>query len=613
MQILLVEDDQPTYSILAESLAAHHYQVSTATDGQAGLELAQQFEYDLILLDVGLPRLDGISLCQKLRLQGYHNPILLLTARDSTSDRILGLDAGADDYVVKPFDLEELLARVRALLRRGKSVSSSVLTWENLRFDAANSEITAIQASGPQLLHLTPKEYGLLELFLLNPKRVFSRSNILDRLWNLAEAPGEETVSTHIKCLRQKLKAAGIADPIETVHGMGYRLRPPATEATSEQANAQPAKRQINRDKIRATTARIWQHSKARFVEQVQMVEQAIRALENRNLTPELQQHARQAAHKLAGSLGIFGLSTGSQLAKELEDWLQPQILLEQTQAVQLSEAVQRLYREIDSKDANLSAVTPNVPLVLVIDNDAQLTQQLQTQAPNWNIQIEVVADLATAGKIIRQTPPSLILLDLNPDIESALPELRQSASQIPLVALTTRDSLQDRLAASQLGGCLFLQKPLPIDEIRDAITRTLNQRQAASFNRVMVVDDEDAIIQRLAALLQPLEIEVIGVSDPQQFWQVLQTTIPSLLILDLQMPDFDGLQLCQVVRSDPHWSDLPIVFLSSHTQSEQIDQAFMAGADDYLNKSADPIELTERIVRRLKRAGFRKQDGKPL
>ncbi|QYO64720.1 response regulator transcription factor [Leptolyngbya sp. 7M] len=228
MQILLVEDDPSTCSILTQSLTAHHYQVNTAADGQTGLEMAQQYEYDLILLDIELPRLDGMRLCQKLRSQGYVNPVLLLTARDSTSDRILGLDAGADDYVVKPFDLEELLARVRALLRRGKAIDNSVITWENLRFDAANSQVVAIHASSEQLLHLTPKEYGLLELLLLHPKRVFSRSAILDRLWDLAEAPGEETVSTHIKCLRQKLKAAGVADLIETVHGMGYRLRPPS-------------------------------------------------------------------------------------------------------------------------------------------------------------------------------------------------------------------------------------------------------------------------------------------------------------------------------------------------------------------------------------------------
>ncbi|MBF2051354.1 MAG: response regulator [Elainella sp. C42_A2020_010] len=656
MQILLVEDDSSTCSILTQSLTAHHYQVNTAADGQTGLEMAQQYEYDLILLDIELPRLDGMRLCQKLRSQGYVNPVLLLTARDSTSDRILGLDAGADDYVVKPFDIEELLARVRALLRRGKAIDNSVITWENLRFDAANSQVVAIHASSEHLLHLTPKEYGLLELLLLHPKRVFSRSAILDRLWDLAEAPGEETVSTHIKCLRQKLKAAGVADLIETVHGMGYRLRPPSAspaptppqanqpqQAISKQAISKQAisKQAIHREQVKAITARVWQRSKQQFIEHMQILEQAVTGLENDNLTPELRQQAKQAAHKLAGSLGMFGLSNGSDLAKHLEDWLQPQIWLDSTQFAHLKQTVQELYQIIqpqaiqpqdsDAQSQHGSTTqigfslcpslpistdfqNPKPPLVLVIDTNQPLIHQLQTQAPDWGIQIEVAADLAAARAILQERPPEVILLNLN--LSGITPELwtelRQLTQPIPLLALTTRDRLQDRLAAAQLGNCLVLQQPLPLDTIRAAIMRSLQQPNMP-VNRVMVVDDEDTVIAYLTALLQPLGIEVIGVSRPQDFWQMLQQTAPSLVILDLEMPDLDGLQLCRVVRSDLYWSRLPIVFLSSHSQSEQIDQAFIAGADDYLSKSAAAHEVTERIVRRLKRAGFREQTGKDI
>lgn len=230
MKILLVEDDPLTRTTLSEILLAHQYTVNTATDGLTTLEMAGSFLYDLILLDIGIPKLDGISVCKQLRSKGYQNPILLLTARDSSTDRVMGLDAGADDYVVKPFDINELMARVRALLRRGKSVSTAVMTWENLSFDPINNEVK----SGERLIHLTSKEYCLLELFLLNPKRIFSRRAILDRLWDFAESPGEETVSTHIKCLRQKLKAAGSANPIETVHGLGYRLRSPVSPSASQ-------------------------------------------------------------------------------------------------------------------------------------------------------------------------------------------------------------------------------------------------------------------------------------------------------------------------------------------------------------------------------------------
>ena len=146
----------------------------------------------------------------------------MLTAKDSSTDKVMGLDAGADDYVVKPFDLRELMARIRALLRRGNAILPPVLSWENLRLDPSNCEVTYKE----KLLHLTPKEYRILELFLRNSHRVFSRSEIIEHLWSFDELPGEETVKVHIRSLRQKLKLAGApADVIETVYGLGYRLK----------------------------------------------------------------------------------------------------------------------------------------------------------------------------------------------------------------------------------------------------------------------------------------------------------------------------------------------------------------------------------------------------
>lgn len=146
----------------------------------------------------------------------------MLTARDSSNDKVLGLDAGADDYVVKPFNLAELAARIRALLRRGTAVLPTVLVWGDLRLNPSNYEVNY----GEQLLHLTPKEYQLLELFMRKPERVFSRSLILDQLWSFEEPPGEETVKVHIKDLRKKLRQAGAnPDFIETIYGLGYRLK----------------------------------------------------------------------------------------------------------------------------------------------------------------------------------------------------------------------------------------------------------------------------------------------------------------------------------------------------------------------------------------------------
>jgi DNA-binding response OmpR family regulator len=222
MRILLVEDDAALGEALADALVDQRYVVDIARDGEKGWQQVTTLPYDLILLDVTLPKLDGMSLCQRLRTQGYHLPLMMLTARDTSADKITGLDAGADDYVVKPFDLPELLARIRALLRRGSSIAAPVLQWGTLRLDPSTYDVTF----GDRPLRLTPKEFSILELLVCNGRRVLSRSVMIEHVWSLEEHPGEDTVKAHIKSLRQKLRAASAPeDLIETVHGLGYRLR----------------------------------------------------------------------------------------------------------------------------------------------------------------------------------------------------------------------------------------------------------------------------------------------------------------------------------------------------------------------------------------------------
>lgn len=222
MRILLVEDDVRLAEALAEALTDQLYVVDVVKDGELGWNQVKAIAYDLILLDVVLPKLDGVSLCQRLRSYGYSLPIMMLTARDTSTDKVNGLDAGADDYVVKPFDLQELLARIRALLRRGSSTSTPILTWGRLHLNPSTYEVTYEN----QALQLTPKEYSVLELLLRNGRRVLSRSAIIESLWSSVNPPEEETVKAHIKSLRQKLRAVAAPDDlIETVHGLGYRLK----------------------------------------------------------------------------------------------------------------------------------------------------------------------------------------------------------------------------------------------------------------------------------------------------------------------------------------------------------------------------------------------------
>ncbi len=224
MRILLVEDDDRIAKPLAEDLRYQYHTVDIAEDGVEGWEYSQAASYDLILLDLMLPKLDGITLCKRLRTAHCHALILMLTAKDTTTDKIIGLDAGADDYLVKPFEIEELAARIRALSRRSRESSPPILHHGKLQLDPSTCHVTY----DDRILCLTPKEYMILELFLRNPHQVFTRSAILEKLWELDKVAKAEdrTVKTHITNLRRKLKAAGMEEDIlEAVYGIGYRLR----------------------------------------------------------------------------------------------------------------------------------------------------------------------------------------------------------------------------------------------------------------------------------------------------------------------------------------------------------------------------------------------------
>ncbi|HEY9739196.1 MAG TPA: response regulator [Coleofasciculaceae cyanobacterium] len=643
MKILLVEDDEPTAWALEEALNTHHYIVTLATDGQIGLELAQAFTYDLLLLDVLVPKMDGIMLCRQLRSQGYQNPILLLTALDTTTDRIIGLDAGADDYVVKPFDIEELMARIRALLRRGNSTLPPVIVWGKLRFDPSASEFSY----GGKLLRLTPKEYSLLELFLMNPRRVFSRSAILERIWSDEESPGEETITTHIKILRQKLKAAGAtAKFIETVHGLGYRLQvlpeqekpvssvpsPPTPEIgkpLQEQQITSKSERGGERESgsnpsslVIESVFKLRQKFKSTFIAQVEVLEQAAQALLEGRLTIELQRKALQEAHRLAGSMGIFGFAKGSELARQIEQLLDTEETIELTAALQIAQLLGLLQQEL-SKPPSMPAPAPvlasnstsSTPRILVIDDDVVLTDQLKREASAWNMQVEVALSLKAVRNAIASTPPHIILLDLTfPDPTAngltLLAELKSQTPQIPVIAFTERDSLSDRLEVARLGGSAFLRKPVSTEQVFKTVTQALNQTRAIALGtarsaiaaKILAVDDDPIILATLCRLLKPLGLDVTTLENPQRFWEVLSVEAPDLLILDWEMPIFSGLDLCQVVRNDPQWSNLPILFLTGHTETDTINRAFAAGADDYISKPIVEQELVIRILNRLKR-----------
>jgi DNA-binding response OmpR family regulator len=629
VKILLVEDDQPTAAVLSELFTAQYYTVDVATDGQKGLQFATSWDYDLILLDLLIPKLDGINLCRQLRSHGIQKPILLLTARDSSADVVRGLDAGADDYVIKPYDLSELLARMRALLRRGEtSLAPTLLTWEQLCVNPVSAEVTY----RGQILSLTPKEYGLLGFFLRNPQRVFSRSDIIDRLWSLDACPGEGAVTNLIKDLRQKLKAAGMKiDLLETVYGLGYRLRP-APQQQSEPFSRQPETKQQdtkgkeNRHTDLTSVNKILERYRHTFADRVIVLEQVEQALRAGYLSKNQRKSAAEEAHKLAGTLGSFGYETGSKLAQAIEQLLISRNPFSQGDISRLSTLVADLKQTLAQPPTPLTIQTiqpPETtqrPVVLVIDHAMSLAEQLKQDAVVWGMQVEVVTDLAVihATQTIAHDSFQAVLLSLDDAIENNLTLLQDLEKQfpaVPILVITEQDSLTDRVVVSRLGIKRFLHKSIATADVFEAIQASLKPDSAPAIPpsrnaeaKVMILDDDQIVLSALRNLLQPWGLRVTILHDPKQFWDVLTATQPDLLVMDLEMPTFNGIDLCRVVRQDPYWGNLPILVVTAHTNMRSIQQVFAAGADDFIGKPVVGPELVTRVISRIDRARLQKE-----
>lgn len=626
MKILLVEDDTITVNLLTRALNSQSYNVNAAGDGETALQLARAYDYDLIVLDVLIPKLDGISLCRELRSSGCQMPILLLTALDSRSNLVQGLEAGADDYMVKPFNIEELMARIRALLRRGKAaLSSTSLTWENLQVNPDTTEVSYAE----KVLHLTPKEYHLLELFLRNPQRIFSRSAILDRIWSAGEFPQEEAVTAHIKGLRHKLKAAGMSvDLVETVYGLGYRLKSLPEDIENQKVAGETAETasefsesilELNHDerrlKVLSVVAEIRAKLRANFIEKVAIFDRAIAQIQTRTLEEELRREAQAQAHKLVGSLGTLGLPQGSEVARKLEHLFKPENVLKPGSVQKIEEFLHLLKQIFDRPPEPESEVVAQLSQqrrILIVDDDILQSDRLKIAASGSGFEIEVANSPQAARIAISQQPPDAILLDLSfsrtqENGLTLLAELRTEKPDIPVMVFSGHNQLSDRIEVARLGASGFLHKSIPPADILKAVAQLLDRTGPAEA-KVMVVDDDVHLLAALKMILQPWGLQVTTLDEPEKFWEVLETTCPDLLILDVEMPGYSGIELCLAVRNDLRWSKLPVLFLTAHSESETVRQMFVAGADDYVNKPIVEPELIARLMNRLERTQLRRR-----
>ncbi|MEO1622456.1 MAG: response regulator [Cyanobacteria bacterium J06632_3] len=628
-----------------------------ATDGVMGRDMAEAFPYDFILLDWTLPKLDGIELCKYLRDEGNYTPIILMTARDASSDKVAGLDAGADDYLVKPFEFEELLARIRALLRRAEGIASPVLQWGDLCLDPRSSEVSCRN----QPIAVTPKEYALLELFLRNPSRIFSLDNLLDKVWAYDDAPSVGSVRTHIKGLRQKLKKAGLTDIITTVYGLGYRLNAGTSQATasqvpnaksegteSEEVKSEETKPEGGKATGALNMAALWQSVSQSYFQRVDSVANTLRGVQPGLLDKATQTELLSESHSLAGSLGSFGFKRATTCCREIERILRTNTYLSAEHVSQLETAITQVQRSIEQGIIETSKVsTPTSTAEVSAERGSMLTpiellpgqffqmlmvekpgdtaqdwlETLQAISERYQMQVTRVDTLAQArGAIFPKAadsspPPHIVVFDFDgshelPDSRSdefaLLADIQTAQPPIPTIVLTAAASFENRVRVARMGVDGLLQMPVTPSDLLESAARIL-RKGVAPTAKLLIVDDEPAMLKLLQSLLQPWGFRLQLLSDPQAFWQTLETFEPDLVLLDVRMPDISGFDLCQVLRNAPRWCDLPVLFMSGCADADTIQQVFSVGADDYIRKPIVAPELVSRVLGWLERARDRR------
>jgi diguanylate cyclase (GGDEF)-like protein len=613
MKILLIEDDDMTRELLSAKLSAARYAVEQAGDGELGLELALLWPYDLILLDLQIPKLDGLSVCRQLRERGNATPILMLTAHDAEEDIVTGLDSGADDYVTKPFDMNQVLARIRALLRRGAMGSGQLpsLCWGQLSLNPATADVKY----GDQVIALTPKEYSLLELFLRNPQRVFSRSTILDHLWTMDDYPTEGAVTNLVKDLRNRLKRSGVNETvIQTVYGLGYRLNNDTSLAEAEDTSPPTAEAEGD-SQASQNLASITARFQSSIQQRVRVLEEVTRALQAGGVAASKRALAREEAHRLAGGLGTFGYEEGSVLARQIEHLLGEDTPLNDGTVTKLSQTLLALKQTLVEETSSISTATETSPagqkrlIAINLPNEVVLSLNALGANQDWDVQV-----FSTVEKALQeyQSAADVVLLGLNSTSREAkkflpLGELKRHWPEVPIVVISSQETLAERVQAVRFGAERYLVFPVVPEKLLEILTDLIALSEASEAH-IMVVDDDSEVSAKIVESLTPWGLQVTTLADSNQFWEVLRQTNPDLLILERDMPTFSGVDLCQVVRKDSQYGELPILMMTSYPNQLSVQQVFELGCDDLINKPIIIPELITRVLSRIERSRLRQQ-----
>ncbi|MGH9455212.1 MAG: response regulator, partial [Terriglobia bacterium] len=350
------------------------------------------------------------------------------------------------------------------------------------------------------------------------------------------------------------------------------------------------------------------------FLDRVEVLERAGLELLESRLTPDLRKDAEREAHRLAGSLGTLGFHAGSRFAKEAENILKRGVNLSEQQALRFSELVVALRLDLERRPAHISGEpqsTAHRHPVLLVSGDEAFSEKLRAEAAVRGLELDVAPDIQMARNLVESHEPTVAILDLSQGQSEEeswewMDGLGACVPPVPVVVLTGKDTLVDRVEVARRGGHGFLPRSLSATQVMDFIVRLI-ERLRASETKVLAVDDDPQVLEALRELLEPRRLRVTAIEDPLRFWEVFSQVSPDLLILDVDMPHLSGIELCHVVRNDPQWAEVPILFLTAYSDSDTVRRVFSAGADDFVTKPIVGPELLTRIFNRVERSRLRR------
>ncbi|MDQ3785193.1 MAG: response regulator [Actinomycetota bacterium] len=378
------------------------------------------------------------------------------------------------------------------------------------------------------------------------------------------------------------------------------------TEATKRKASAGMSEEAL------AAIGKIWERRKDEIIGKISVLEEAAASFLEGDVDVECRHTAEREAHKLAGSLGTFGFSEGSRLARALEQNLAGNDDFGEGQKADISKLAASLRRTMeqtagrDSPTDEKEEPEDDSPHILAVGNNPDLVERIGPEAVARGMRLTTAHHAAEARSAVAAQRPDVVLLDLENIGEAVdgldlLEELSGRTPPLPVLVLTESDALTDRVDVAQRGGSGFLNKALPSSQMIEAVAQML-ARLSDAETKVLAVDDDPSILGALKALLEPQGLRLKAVETPLEFWAAMEESSPDLVILDVEMPQVSGIELCRVLRSDPRWTGLPVIFLTAHVDSDTVQEIFNSGADDYISKPLVGAELISRISNRLER-----------